>query len=311
MLIKRVFMIAGLLALLAVSVNAAVITGAAGRNTTAPTGPLADSGWQYQGRWKNFLGTPIAPDYFITAGHIGGAVGNTFSYNGSSYTTTAFWDDPNSDLRIWQVNGTFDSYAPLYTDSDEAGKFSVLFGRGTQRGAEVAINNDLKGWLWGTDDHVQSWGTNTITQVSEGEPDTGDLLAYEFNVGQSNNEAHLTGGDSGGGLFINDNGTWKLAGINFAVSGPYSLSADGSASFNAALFDTGGLYVENEDDEWELVQDIAPNVPGVSFSTRISSNLDWINSVITAMPATTPEPSTGLVLLASSVAITSIRRRRA
>jgi hypothetical protein len=37
-------------------------------NTTAPTGEYADSGWQYQGRWGNFLGTVISPNCFITAG---------------------------------------------------------------------------------------------------------------------------------------------------------------------------------------------------------------------------------------------------
>jgi hypothetical protein len=29
-------------------------------NTTEPTGPLANSGWQYQGVWGSFLGTPMS-----------------------------------------------------------------------------------------------------------------------------------------------------------------------------------------------------------------------------------------------------------
>ncbi len=68
-------------------------------NTTPPTGALAGSGWQYQGTWGGFLGTPIAPQYFIAAHHVGGAVGQTFTFQGLAYTTTAFWDDPNSDFR--------------------------------------------------------------------------------------------------------------------------------------------------------------------------------------------------------------------
>ena len=31
------------------------------RNTWAPSGSIYNSGWQYQGRWGAFLGTPIAP----------------------------------------------------------------------------------------------------------------------------------------------------------------------------------------------------------------------------------------------------------
>ena len=42
-------------------------------NTTAPTGDLAGSGWDLQGSWLgDFLGTPIAPQFFITAKHLGG-----------------------------------------------------------------------------------------------------------------------------------------------------------------------------------------------------------------------------------------------
>src|SRR5437867_4375374 len=43
-------------------------------NTTAPGGSLTNSGWQFEGIWGGFLGTPIAPKYFITARHVGGSV---------------------------------------------------------------------------------------------------------------------------------------------------------------------------------------------------------------------------------------------
>jgi len=42
------------------------------RNTSAPSSMLYNSGWQWEGKWGGFLGTPIAPNYFITAGHVGG-----------------------------------------------------------------------------------------------------------------------------------------------------------------------------------------------------------------------------------------------
>src|SRR5438067_1547180 len=105
-------------------------------NTSAPTGALANSGWQYEGLWGGFLGTPIAPQFFITAEHIGGTVGDTFRFAGVDYATTSVFDDPNSDLRIWQIAGAFPTYAPLYTKTDEVGKNLVVIGRGTQRGGE-------------------------------------------------------------------------------------------------------------------------------------------------------------------------------
>jgi hypothetical protein len=54
------------------------------RNTTPPTGELANAGWQYQAQFAGFLGTPISSKYFITAQHIGGVVGQDVWYPGSS-----------------------------------------------------------------------------------------------------------------------------------------------------------------------------------------------------------------------------------
>src|SRR5438132_267871 len=65
-------------------------------NTTAPTGTLAGSGWQYEGQWVGFTGTPVAPNYFLTAKHVGGVVGSQFNFNGINYNTVAAFADPNS-----------------------------------------------------------------------------------------------------------------------------------------------------------------------------------------------------------------------
>src|ERR1039458_6573682 len=46
-------------------------TGDPAANTTEPTGTLAGSGWQYEGLIGAFLGTAIAPHFFITAQHFG------------------------------------------------------------------------------------------------------------------------------------------------------------------------------------------------------------------------------------------------
>src|SRR5262245_50429483 len=96
--------------------NAVVLQSTSLRNTTEPSGALAGSGWQYEGSWRGFNGTPISKKYFITAEHIGGGVGDKIRINGRAFTTTAMWDDPTSDLRIFTVNKRFDAWAPLYTD---------------------------------------------------------------------------------------------------------------------------------------------------------------------------------------------------
>jgi len=121
-------------------------------NTTAPTGELADSGWQYEGLFDGFLGTVIASNYFVTANHISGSVGDVFYFNGN-YTTTAVFRDTASDLAVWQVAGTFPIQAPLYSSpvGSEVNLGLVVFGRGTQRGDPVFVGTDshLGGWAMG------------------------------------------------------------------------------------------------------------------------------------------------------------------
>ena len=146
-------------------------TGDPTANTSAPGGTLAGSGWQYEGQFGGFLGTAIASNFFVTAKHIGGSVGDTFTFNGVNYTTVAVFPDPSSDLQIWQVAGSFPSHASLFSEAPgaEANFALVVFGRGTERGDPVLVGNDshLGGWLWGASDSVQRWGTNKIDIVDK------------------------------------------------------------------------------------------------------------------------------------------------
>jgi MYXO-CTERM domain-containing protein len=250
------------------------------RNTWAPSGTLLNSGWQYEGRWGQFLGTAISPRHFITAEHVGGAVGQTFSYHGKTYTTKAVYDDPKTDLRIWLVDRPFtDAYAQLYRGTSEVGKQAIFYGRGTQRGANVVVNNQLKGWQWGAYDGQQSWGTNNIMGLVNGGTGIGTVLRYTFDAGGGRNEGTVSGYDSGGGGFVNDNGVWKLAGVNFSAKGPYSLKGANGSAFNASLFDEGGLYVGNDGYRWYQA-DTAANVAGGGYLSRVSAEAAWIDSII-------------------------------
>jgi hypothetical protein len=255
-------------------------TGDPSANTTAPTGTLAGSGWQYEGQFGSFLGTIIASNYFVTAKHIGGNVGQSFIFNGATYTTTAVFPDPSSDLQIWQVSGTFPSHAQIYSAAagSEASANLVMFGRGTQRGSAVFVGSDshLGGWLWGNSDGVQRWGTNVVGSIVT-DPTYGNLLRVPFNAGVSANEAHLSVGDSGGAVFVYDTTTnrWELAGINLAVDGPFSTSSNGANAFDAAMFDTSGLFVDGGGGNWVA----APN-PSAFYATEIAARRQFIESTV-------------------------------
>ena len=276
------------LTLLAVRTRGVILygTGDPDANTSEPTGELAGSGWQYQGSWFGFLGTPVAPQFFIAAKHIGGSIGQWFSWQGRFYRTTQFFDDPNNDFRLWRVCGTFPSYAPLYRNSDEAGKTLVVFGVGTQRGEPVLVNNQLRGWQWGVLDGRMRWGQNQVANLTSttGQPPL-NILRATFDMDVGPNEAHLSRGDSSGGVFIQDAGVWKLAGIAYASDGVYNTAPEGGG-FEAALFNAAGLYEQNGD-QWTLLPPgmLRPR-PGAFYATRISSSAAWIESVI-SNPANT------------------------
>ncbi len=276
-------------------------TGDPTANTTAPSGALLNSGWQYEGQWIGFLGTAIAPQYFITAEHIGGSVGDIFRLGGVDYVTDERIDDPQTDLRIWHVTQPMPAglLAPLYTKPNETGKPLVVFGRGTQRGAEVRdVANNLHGWLWGAGDGVQRWGTNTVASVVAGGTGVGSLLSatFDHSTDPLSTEAHLSVGDSGGAVFIQDGTVWKLAGINYGVSGPYYTAPPADPGFNAALFDENGYFVGQT-----AATSTPASGPGEFFVTRVSSRAAFINSVI-------PEPGSGALLLSAAALL--LRRRR-
>lgn len=287
-------------------------------NTTPPVGALQGSGWQYQGLWGGCLGTVIAPQYFIAARHVGGSIGQEFIFDGVAYRTTAFWDDLNSDLRLWKVDGAFPVWAPLYAGSDEAGKSMVVIGRGTQRGDPINIpgvqtvyttnsfdmrvsglsrkqvsaryptavvkgsivtyvtsstvtNLVLKGWKAGLSDGRMRWGENRVQGV-------GSFLAATFDASGNDNEAFLSGGDSSGAVFIQENGVWKLAGINYGIEGPFSCTPT-EPGFYGAIMDQSGLYSGGY-----FIPDDGQTRPVSFYATRISTHVAWIQAIVGALP---------------------------
>lgn len=276
-----------------------VSTGDSDHNTLAPGGLYANSGWQYQGWWGNSLGTPIAPKFFITSKHLTGVgVGSIFTYQGQSYTTVRKFEDPASDLVIWEISGTFSSYAPVYYGRAETGREAIFYGRGVGREDEPRLAG--KGWRWGANAKMR-WGTNTIAGITDLGSGMGETLRGTFDLGGGLNEAIVARGDSGGGLFIKDNdGVWKLAGVNFDVNGPYKYSLGDSNTVDAALYDQSGIYVSQPGGGFALGQG-----PGAFFTTRISSRAAFIHNV-TGMP----EPTSAALLAAGGVALASVRARR-
>jgi hypothetical protein len=245
-------------------------TGDPAFNTTTPGD---NSGWQYEGKFGFFLGVPIAPHFFITAAHLPGVgVGTPFDLHGDLYTTIAFHNIPGTDLRLWEVNHAkpFPTYAPVSSGINDIGANAAVFGRGTQRGSEVFLAAVSKGWRHGPGDGVKRWGRNIVTGTVSF-PNFGELLYCDFDQPGIPNECHLSVGDSGGGLFVLENGLWRLAGIHALIDGNFREPPNGG-EFGAALFDCGGFDVGSSN-TWEFIPDEEADITSSFYSSRISSSL--------------------------------------
>jgi hypothetical protein len=160
-----------------------------------------------------------------------------------------------------------------------------------------------------------------IKSVVAGGAGVGSVLHFTFDATGGRDEGTLSGGDSGGGTFVNDNGVWKLAGVNFAAKGPYSTAGTGDAGFNASIYDEGGLWVGQQYKRW-FVSDTAANLPGGGYVTRVSADQAWIDSIIRpafassaslpagAIYATSAVPEPGTIGLLAVVITAGLARRR-
>jgi hypothetical protein len=268
--------------------------------------------WQYQGLWGAFVATPVDSTHFLVAKHIynnltespTNHLPDTFTFGGTNYAVdkSSIVKDPLGDLAILKITGgTFSTYAPLYTGASEVGKEITIFGKGRQPGAEVMVGSVLRGWAWGPAAATPSWGTNVVRRIeANGVAPFEEYLAFDFKpTQQTPHPAGLSEGDSSGGVFINDGGVWKLAGVNFGTDYDryWSLTQDG-AQFGANLVDGQGLYYEKA-----LV---ISHDATTGYATRISSHVDWIRSV------TVPEPASiaMLVGLVPLLVLAGLARRR-
>jgi hypothetical protein len=285
-----------------------------GRNLNAAPSGLSS----YVGTFGNYLGTPIAPRYFITANHIGnGFLQNTgvgtLTYSNGTATPTVYGATlagAQNDLAIWKIRDAgpaFSLYAPIYSGPGEMSQPLVVLGRGTARGSVVNSPTTLQpgGWAWGAADNATSWGTGTIADIKTVTTPGfgGDQLKWAFNFDAAHPDTSiLSDGDSGGPVFVlnSTNSQYQLAGISGLVD-QVSASSDpnGTNPLRDALYDARGFYSGTQQ-----ISDPQP-VPLSSYASRLSSASGFINATLV------PEPSTiGLMLVGVSGTLTCRRRSK-
>ena len=175
-------------------------------------------------------GTLIAPDWVLTVGHVGTVSNFQIRGTGTMYGIAEIIRHPSfvsvglgSDLALIRLNTAVVGVTPasIYRGINEIGQLATITGFGVGGVGSQGIANLPA---------LQRAGTNVIDQVfnfANGAQNSALLTDFDGPNGLNNttgssavttHEYQLATGDSGGGMFIFENGEWKLAGINSGIS---------------------------------------------------------------------------------------------
>jgi hypothetical protein len=286
-----------LLALFAPRAEALVycITNSVDVHQQAPTGTLAQSGWQQTVmiagsggslNRSNFLGTIIYSNALLTANHIWEIETNdTFFLEGMHQLTSKVTTN-GSDLAIYFFTPAItnrEHIALLNIESSQDTNASVVLqGCGSERGEQVSSGSLTNGWMWsGTNVNNTTWGMHRwgINNFFDATPDGLYAIAAFDNNGDPD-ECMLTIGDSGGPGFLQTGSGWKLALVNYGVlPSIFTYTTNPATPFYASLYDCAGLYYQG-DTGWTWVSTNESPAPCQLRCSRVSQRLDWLTNTI-------------------------------
>ena len=281
----------------------AALAGSSAHAIVGGTLDTATSVYQYTGNYNNgsFFGAqPIAPNWLITVKHIGPTVGNVFSNSDGFYTVDQVVSDPNSDISLMHVNGTFAHYY-TYGAVTNAGTNVTVYGYGPHSAAVGTKPNDPDGNRY--------LATNSIDAIYNiNFPGQSSFQTYEFDLDDGSGTHNSTGGTiptaSEGGVLVGDSGGGWFTNYGYALPTLVAMSS-ASASESDFKFDPNNPGA-NQGANTELYQ-----AGATSFGVNLSAYASFIQSTTGIAPVTpraTPEPATFAALGLGALAV--LRRRR-
>jgi hypothetical protein len=247
--------------LIGLSLHAVVNSTVPDGNLVAPTGlgdQPSDPGFNYVGQVNGSSAVYLGDGWVLTANHVGAGDltlgGTTYRFDaGESYQIGG------ADLRLFKISSG-PAFAPLKLSTRAPVKddYTVMIGAGrtpqsTSRTLYFVDTSDPQNSVWDTSpfsgydtvyagfptssETAARWGTNLVDSVvqdmSYDSYTATDLIVTDFDAYvQTPYEAQAVTNDSGGGLFIEREAGWELAGTIVSV-GHYNNQPGGAG---AALY---------------------------------------------------------------------------
>ena len=205
--------------------NAVLIDSGDGTGNTAA--PFPDPGWNNVGERSLWSAVYLGDGWAVTAYHVGaGPVildGVTYPHLPSLVTRIDNGDGTYADLLVFGLEPPHPPLPDLIlaNTAPVVGEAAILIGNGLDRGAATSwqpnppFSPTLEGYEWGVTRTVR-WGTNEITTAPMPILDT-VAIATDFDEGATPHESQAVNGDSGGALFLENAGSWELAGMLFVA----------------------------------------------------------------------------------------------
>lgn len=268
---KTIFTMTALSALAAAPSSMAIATDDNMVSAQNPTNHSYTLNWDYIYKYKNSSSVAVDRYWILTASHVAddGGTGNLV-IGGETYTQQEIVFHPTADLALVRYDKPFDGYYALHDNLVHNGKNGaqrawdtlILSGYGRTGTVTVATFTNGPGG-----NGTKRWGTNKGSGYSTPTVDMGgsvgnrttECFSTSFNLVDSPYEAGAAQFDSGGPVFIERSGEWKIAGISILLTGSSplftgNLMAD-VATYRTWVIDNIPDYDTDMDgmpDWWEL-----------------------------------------------------------
>jgi hypothetical protein len=222
----------------------AVVTDDQAASEATPTDTYSGFNWggihEYNVNGAGKTLTAVDPYWLVSSRHSPLSAGQTFTTDGTTYTIQEVVANPDgADLSLIRVDHALPVWYELYAGSVSTGGANqtevLLIGTGHAGSVTDINNNPLNPYDSYTYDETTTrqrrWGTNNIdaTESASSAYGTHDTLRANFILDDTTYEAGTADHDSGGGWFVDDDGTWRLVGVTWAIGGvepnpPYEVS---------------------------------------------------------------------------------------